>query len=134
MYANIQIKKDGSYVVEKYGLPYSISKNNQEEILLLKEYMKENNIVAVQYEEPVYEQLPDITANNIRYQRNRLLDEADIMLLKYKEQVELGIITANDTYRLDLLQYKQALRSIPEQAGFPDDVEYPALPKYDEYE
>ena len=69
----------------------------------------------------------------IRARRDSLMDETDIMLLKYNEQVELGIITANETYRLDLLTYKQALRDIPEQAGFPDDVEYPALPKYDEY-
>ena len=70
----------------------------------------------------------------IRSKRDNLINEADIMLLKYQEQVTLGIVQENKDYYTALLQYKQALRDIPEQAGFPDDVEYPALPKYDEYE
>lgn len=134
MYANIQIKKDGSYVVEKYGLPYSISKNNQEEILLLKEYMKENNIVAVQYEEPVYEQLPDITANNIRYQRNRLLDEADVLLSKYNEELYMNNKEANKDYIKAIYEYKKLLRDLPQQEAFPENVKYPELPKYKDYE
>ena len=70
----------------------------------------------------------------IRSKRDNLINEADILLIKYQEQVELGIITANETYRLGLLQYKQALRDIPEQKAFPENVEYPKLPKYKDYE
>ena len=70
----------------------------------------------------------------IRSKRDNLINEADILLIKYQEQVELGIITANETYRLGLLQYKQALRDIPEQKAFPENVEYPELPKYKDYE
>ena len=72
--------------------------------------------------------------NFIRSKRDNLIIEADILLLKYQEQVELGIITANETYRFGLLQYKQALRDIPEQKAFPENVEYPELPKYEDYE
>ena len=72
--------------------------------------------------------------NFIRSKRDALINEADILLIKYQEQVEIGIITANETYRLGLLQYKQALRDIPEQKAFPENVEYPELPKYKDYE
>lgn len=65
----------------------------------------------------------------VRFERNKLLSEADTLLVKYDEQIELGVITANETYRLDLLKYKQALRDIPEHAGFPDNVVFPELPK-----
>lgn len=68
--------------------------------------------------------------NFIRSKRDALINEADILLIKYQEQIELGIISANDTYRVELLQYKQALRDIPKQKAFPDNVEYPELPKY----
>ena len=72
--------------------------------------------------------------NFIRSKRDALINEADILLIKYQEQVEIGIITANETYRFGLLQYKQALRDIPEQVAFPENVEYPELPKYKDYE
>ena len=68
--------------------------------------------------------------NFIRNKRDNLINEADILLLKYQEQVELGIISANETYRLGLLQYKQALRDIPEQAGFPENVIWSETPIY----
>ena len=66
----------------------------------------------------------------IRNKRDNLINEADILLIKYQEQVELGIISANETYRLGLLQYKQALRDIPEHAGFPENVIWAEIPIY----
>lgn len=65
----------------------------------------------------------------IRNKRDNLINEADILLLKYQEQVELGVINIDDDYRLALLQYKEDLRNVPEQAGFPNTVVYPELPK-----
>ena len=70
----------------------------------------------------------------IRSKRDNLINEADILLLKYQEQVELGIVSENKNYYIALLQYKQALRDIPEQKAFPENVEYPELPKYKDYE
>lgn len=64
----------------------------------------------------------------IRNKRDNLINEADILLLKYQEQVELGVINADDDYRLSLLQYKENLRNVPEQAGFPMNVVWPEIP------
>lgn len=72
--------------------------------------------------------------NFIRSKRDNLINEADILLIKYQEQVELGIVSENKNYYIALLQYKQALRDIPEQEAFPENVEYPELPKYEDYE
>ena len=80
------------------------------------------------------EKTPDEKASIIRQKRDSLLNEVDTLLLKYTEQVELGIVSENKNYYTALLQYKQALRDIPEQADFPDNIKYPILPKYDEYE
>ena len=55
-----------------------------------------------------------------------------MLLLKYEEQVELSIITQDDKYRLALLQYKEDLRNIPEQKGFPENVVWPELPVKEE--
>ena len=135
IYKNIQKKEDGSFVIEKDGLPYHIPNNEEfkEEYNLINQYVHNNPSECSKYDEPMALPTIEEKAEIERYKRNQLLNEVDTLLIKYTEQVELGIITANETYRLDLLTYKQALRDIPEQAGFPDDVEYPALPKYDEY-
>lgn len=63
----------------------------------------------------------------IRQKRDNLLQEADILLLKYQEQTAIGVIEENHDYYLNLLKYKQALRDLPQQAGFPDNVVFPTL-------
>ena len=136
IYKNIQKKEDGSFIVEKDGFPYHIPNNEEfkEEYDLINKYIQDNPDVCTDYVEPVCEPSQKEKEDMVRVKRDSLIQEADIMLLKYAEQVELGIITANETYRLDLLEYKQALRDIPEQKAFPENVEYPELPKYNNYE
>lgn len=68
--------------------------------------------------------------NFIRNKRDNLINEADILLIKYQEQVELGLKKQDDTYRLALLQYKEDLRNVPEQAGFPEHVIWSEIPIY----
>lgn len=134
--SNIKKKNDGSFIVDYNSMPYHISKSDEmlEKYNWLSEYVKINPEKCTEYVEPVYEPTKKEKEDMVRMKRDSLIQEADIMLLKYAEQVELGIITANETYRLDLLTYKQALRDIPEQKAFPENVEYPELPKYNNYE
>lgn len=131
--SNIKRKNDNTFIVDYNGIPYHIIPEMESEYTAVSEYVKQNPDKCTDYIELVYVPTQKEKEDMIRARRDSLIQEADIMFLKYAEQVELGIITANETYRLDLLTYKQALRDIPEQAGFPKDVEYPALPKYDDY-
>jgi hypothetical protein len=74
--------------------------------------------------------IPDFMDDKVRDERNALLKQADIDILKYKEQVELVGKDPDlvfDNYQA-LLQYKQELRDIPEQPGFPYDVTFPEWP------
>lgn len=132
--SNIKRKNDGTFIVDYNGMPYHIISKMESEYTAVSEYVKQNPEKCTEYIEPVYVPTQKEKEDMVRMKRDSLIQEADIMLLKYAEQVELGIITANETYRLDLLEYKQALRDIPEQKAFPENVEYPELPKYDNYE
>lgn len=131
--SNIKRKNDNTFIVDYNGMPYHIIPEMESEYTAVSEYVKQNPDKCTDYIEPVIEPTLEEKAEIERYKRNQLLNEVDTLLLKYTEQVELGVININEKYRLDLLKYKQALRDIPEQADFPDDVEYPALPKYDDY-
>ena len=102
----------------------------------LPNYLKivDGRLVEKTEDEMWLEKTPDEKASIIRQKRGSLLNEVDTLLLKYQEQVELGIVSENKNYYTALLQYKQALRDIPEQKAFPENVEYPELPKYKDYE
>lgn len=88
----------------------------------------DGQIVPKTAEEIFSEKNEEEKAAYIRMQRDSLINEADTILLKYQEQVELGITVQDDTYKLALLQYKENLRNIPEQKGFPENVVWPELP------
>lgn len=139
IYKNIRRKKDGSFVVEKEGYPYHIPDNEEfaEEYKMINEYVTENPSEVSEYIEPVMlteeEIFQELTIEEkekyIRDKRDNLINSADTILLKYQEQVELGIIDEDNEYRLALLQYKENLRNIPEQKEFPENVIWPELPK-----
>ena len=72
----------------------------------------------------------DEAAEEVREARDRLLARADGRSLKHQEQVALVGTTpdlSDAQYQL-LLQYKQDLRDIPTQVGFPQTVTYPTWP------
>jgi len=60
---------------------------------------------------------PPATEGQIRDQRDRLLTETDVWALSDR------IMTAEQT------AYRQALRDIPDQAGFPIDITWPTKPE-----
>lgn len=61
-------------------------------------------------------------AEGIRNKRDRLISETDFYLMPDYP---------NDSKNLEELKtYRQALRDVPEQSGFPKDVIWPDVPKF----
>lgn len=127
--SKIERKNDGSYIIIKNNVPYHIPDNDEykQEYNMITEYITENNLSVNDYIENTNHFINCNSETYIRSVRDSLLNEADIMLLKYQEQVALGIIEENSDYYLTLLKYKQDLRDIPEQEGFPENVIFPKL-------
>lgn len=63
------------------------------------------------------------TAETVRIKRDALLKEADVRVTRYNEQIAIGISPVDDIKALHI--YKQALRDVPQQKGFPFDVVWP---------
>ena len=61
----------------------------------------------------------------VRNERDRLIDREDWRYTRYNSEVRQGLTPSDDIVALDA--YIQALRDIPEQVGFPWDVEWPIL-------
>lgn len=130
--SQIEEKEDGSYIVMKNNIPYHIPDNNEyrQEYDAVTEYISENNLEINRYISEIYRVTENNVEEDIRSKRDFLLNQADIILIKYQEQVSLGIITENNEYYNALLQYKQNLRDITKQLDFPDNVIWPLMPEY----
>ena len=57
----------------------------------------------------------------VREERDRLLDSTDWVILRYLDQ--------GDEVPSEWKEYRQALRDVPEQEGFPGSVDWPVMPE-----
>jgi len=60
-------------------------------------------------------------AKEARAHRDRLLSETDWVSIKYSVDMNTNVPT-------EWLEYRQALRDITEQSGFPNDIQWPEKP------
>ena len=68
----------------------------------------------------------DHLAATARAERDRLIESVRWRIERYSDEIALGI---EPTEPLEpLLQYAQDLRDVPQQAGFPEAVEWPDMP------
>lgn len=68
-------------------------------------------------------------ADEIRAERDKQIERWRWRIERYQTQEAAGLETTDTAdYYKALLLYVQALRDIPEQAGFPDAVEWPEEP------
>lgn len=66
------------------------------------------------------------TADEIRAERDRLIESFRWRIERHKDEIDLGL---EPTEPLEpLLQYVQDLRDVPQQEGFPEVVEWPEVP------
>ena len=130
MFENIRRLDDNSYMIEKNGYDYHVINKDfyAEEYKAVDKFAKENPELVKKYVANVYVPTTEDLAEEIRAKRDILLEQADKLLLRYEEELEIGIIEQNDTYRKALLRYKYDLRNIPQQEGFPENVEWPEIP------
>lgn len=70
----------------------------------------------------------DIKAAEIRAERDRRIDAIRWRIERYQTQLAAGLETTDTAEQYQaLLIYVQNLRDIPEQAGFPNIIEWPVI-------
>lgn len=113
----------------KLKKPYS-----NKEYADLAVYCNENGMIIedkVDYLEAVNppEKTIEQKAAEARIKRDRQIDAIRWRIERYQTQTAAGLETTDtaENYKAILL-YVQALRDIPEQAGFPDAIEWPEEP------
>lgn len=76
---------------------------------------------------------PDLTDDELAVAvkdiRNELLQESDYIITRHRDQVAEGITTTiTDAIYQSWLTYRQALRDVPTQTGYPSTVTWPTKP------
>lgn len=67
-------------------------------------------------------------AVEVRAERDRRIEAVRWRIERYQTQIAAGIDTTDTAEQYQaLLMYIQALRDVPEQAGFPDTIEWPEI-------
>jgi len=103
-------------------IPTTIHLNDddtQPHIVQIKEWLQENTGLIAAYVPPTAEDIAAGQAAEVRYQRDQRIKEADILVFKAEDRgVDPTIYRA----------YREALRNVTEQEGFPSDVSWPVAP------
>lgn len=102
------------------AIPFYVSLENPDDSEAYKYIISQMNKKALVIEEP--DDDTAIIANNMRYDRNRLLSETD-----YLVQPDYPL---TEDQKKDILAYRQALRDVPEQKGFPRNIKWPEKPSW----
>lgn len=78
------------------------------------------------------EEAPAVTekdvADTVRSMRDEKLDECQWYVNRHVEQMEIGTTTLTQEQYKELLAYRQALRDVPQQESFPNEVDWPVRP------
>lgn len=77
-------------------------------------------VEIVELPDPVYEPTEEELTDKVRRQRNRLIQATDFYLMPDYPSTEEG--------KKEVMAYRQALRDITEQEGFPREVKFPDMP------
>ena len=108
-----------TYYKDNQGNVYAYSEIQTPKAGLVK--MTPDEVEAHLNQQPTAEQLADTA----RAERDRLIESVRWRIERHSDELELGI---EPTEPLEpLLQYVQELRDVPQQAGFPEAVEWPQL-------
>ena len=83
--------------------------------------------VVTVIELPTIEPVP-FTEEEVRSQRDVLLSSTDFYVTRHRDQESEGtpFTLTQDEYNV-ILRYRQVLRDIPQQSGFPDNVIWPDM-------
>lgn len=124
---------DDSFIITKNGMPYHVPNNREyaEEWRNIFNYA-ETHPEMVTEEEPYSSPVPTVEdfAASIRAERDRRLTKCAWIVERHRDQLAGGReTTLTDAEYQSWLIYRQALRDLPQQGGFPwEGPDDPACP------
>ena len=132
MFGYVRKRGEGDYIIglnaDGSGVGYNVvSRNidpyNAYDIDELEQYLRDNPEMILPYLEPTLEE----KSEQARQKRDELLSAVEWRVTRYNTQVQLGI-TPTEADITPVLEYMQALRDLPENEGWPENIIWPKEP------
>lgn len=124
------------YTTEIHGenIPDDAVEITQEQHAALLQGQSEGKVItADENGYPILVDPPAPTAEQLaaqaRAERDTKLTATNWLVERHREEQETGTTTLTAQEYADLLAYRQALRDVPQQAGFPETIDWPILPE-----
>ena len=88
--------------------------------------------ITIEDRDKILESLkPPITPDMVRYDRNNRLDRTQWLMQRHRDEIEFGCNpTLSHERYVELNKYRQELRDVPDQVGFPSGVVWPSVPTW----
>lgn len=124
---DIQVRKDGTYVVTLDGYPYHATASETPEVFqLVLQLIKAGANVTECVEPVIVEPSPEELATD---EYNRLRLSADFTIAPLQDAADLDEATPEETAKLKAWrQYRVKLSRVHSQPGYPLSIEWPSLP------
>lgn len=130
-YGKVIIRGQDDYIIDADGLNYnvvpkSIDPYNTYDINDVKAYIQDHPEMVIPAETYHLEE----SARLARLDRDFRINEVEWRVRRYQDETILGLTPTDDIVKI--VTYIQALRDIPQQLGFPDNIIWPVLEENDE--
>lgn len=106
------------------GTDYWLSHNEKHTIESIGETVPEGAFLDQPEPSPP---TPEQLATKARADRDAKLTATNWLVERHREEQETGATTLSAQEYADLLAYRQALRDVPQQSGFPESIQWPEL-------
>lgn len=130
-YGKVIIRGQDDYIIDADGVNYnvvpkSIDPHNAYDINDVKAYIQDHPEMVTPAETYHLEE----SARLARLDRDFRINEVEWRVRRYQDETTLGLTPTDDIVKI--VTYIQALRDIPQQLGFPDNIIWPVLEENDE--
>lgn len=121
---DITKRMDETYVITHNGLPYHVVPGDP---LHAQVEMEIEAGATWEWEQPPAEPTEAEVAARVRAERDQRIAAIMWRVQRYESEVRQALTPTDDIVALDA--YVQALRDVPQQVGFPEEVEWPIAPE-----
>lgn len=133
MFENCVYDASGAILCTYKGLPFQCSEEHtREQWAQLQDLIADEEVTVAPYVPPVPPSAAEIIAvaeANARKQRDALVSQSDWVVNRHRDQIDSNVATSLTPAQYQTwLVYRQALRDISKQSGWPSLVQWPTQP------
>ncbi|HEX7906750.1 MAG TPA: phage tail assembly chaperone [Paraburkholderia sp.] len=133
MFENCVYDASGGIYCTYGGFPFHCTQSDTpDQWAQLQQLLEAGELTVAPYvapQAPSGAELAASRADDARAQRDLLVSQCDWVVNRHRDQIDAGVTTSlTSTQYQAWLTYRQSLRDIPKQSGWPSNITWPPVP------